>query len=576
VTVSTERGLLGSSAVMAAGTVVSRITGFAKASVIAATIGLASVTADTFNVPNVIPTTLYILVGGGVLNSVLVPVLVRAIKEDADGGEAYSQRLFSVVVVVLGTATAVSVLAAPWIIAAFVNSRYRSPELEPFFDNMVLFARFCLPQIFFYGLYVLVGQMLNARGRFGPMMWAPIVNNVVAITVFASYLLVVGQKGAEPFTDAEILFLGLGSTCGVALQALVLVPVLRRTGFRMRFRADWRRAGLAQPARLGLWTIAFVLVNQVAYLFVVRAATGGSAGAVTGPDASGAGFSVYANAMLIMMVPHSVITVSLGTALLPRLSNHAVDGKLGLVRDRLVSGIRICLAVIVPVAALLAALSAPLVALLFDHGAATGQTGVLALTVTALVPGLIAFTVHYLVLRGFYAIQDTRTPFFVQLWVAGTMIASALLIAAFAPPRATVLLAIGYSVAYVVGATVSIGSLSRRLPGLRRWPLLLHVLRLALPAAFAAGLAYGVATVLDDLVGGLPNWIADLIAVAAGGFLGLLAFIGLAYVVRIAEVREAVALIRSRLRRTRPSMDGQRNGTHGDNYPDLRSTTGEP
>ena len=575
-TVSTDRGLLGSSAVMAAGTIVSRITGFAKASVIAATIGLASVTADTFNVPNVIPTTLYILVGGGVLNSVLVPVLVRSIKEDADGGEAYSQRLFSVVVVVLGAATTVAVLAAPWIVAAFVNSRYRTPALEPFFDNMVSFARFCFPQIFFYGLYVLVGQMLNARGRFGPMMWAPIVNNVVAIAVFASYLLVVGQKGTEPFTDAEILYLGLGSTCGVVLQALVLVPVLRRAGFRMRFRTDWRRAGLAQPARLGLWTIAFVLVNQVAYLFVVRAATGGSAGAFSGPDASGAGFSVYANAMLIMMVPHSVITVSLGTALLPRLSGHAAEDNLGLVRDRLVSGIRICLAVIVPVAALLAVLSVPLVALLFDHGAATGQTGALALTLTALVPGLIAFTVHYLVLRGFYAVQDTRTPFFVQLWVAGTLVVSALLIAGFAPARATVLLAIGYSVAYVVGATVSMGSLARRLHGLRRWPLLLHVFRLAVPAALAAALAYGVATMLDAIVAGVPRWVEDLLAVVAGGSVGLLVFLGIAYMIRIAEVREAVTLIRRRLGSTRPSMDAQRTGAHGDDYPDLRSTPGEP
>jgi putative peptidoglycan lipid II flippase len=576
VTVSADRGLLGSSAVMAAGTIVSRVTGFAKASVIAATLGLASVTADTFNVPNVIPTTLYILVGGGVLNSVLVPVLVRSIKEDTDGGEAYSQRLFSAIVVVLGAATIVSVLAAPWIVAAFVNSRYRSPELEPFFDNMVMFARFCFPQIFFYGLYVLVGQMLNARGRFGPMMWAPIVNNVVAITVFASYLFVVGQKSAEPFTDAEIIFLGLGSTCGVALQALVLIPVLRRAGFRMRFRTDWRRAGLAQPARLGLWTIAFVLVNQVAYLFVVRAATGGSAGAMTRPDSSGAGFSVYANAMLITMVPHSVITVSLATALLPRLSDHAVDGNLGLVRDRLVSGMRICLAVIVPVAALLAALSVPLVALLFDHGAASGQTGVLALTLMALVPGLIAFTVHYLVLRGFYALQDTRTPFFVQLWVSGTMVVSALLIAGFAPPRATVLLAIGYSVAYVVGASVSLRSLSRRLDGLRRLPLLVHILRLAVPAGFAAGLAYAVATLLDDVLDGLPRWLGDLLSVAAGGTAGLLAFVGIAYMIGISEVREAVVLTRRRLGRSRPSMDPHRSGPRGDDYPDFRSTPGEP
>jgi putative peptidoglycan lipid II flippase len=254
--------------------------------------------------------------------------------------------------------------------------------------------------------------------------------------------------------------------------------------------------------------------------------------------------------MLITMVPHSVITVSLATALLPRLSEHAADGKITLVRDRLLSGIRICLAVIVPVAALLAALSVPLVALLFDHGAAAGQTGVLAWTLTALVPGLIAFTVHYLVLRGFYALQDTRTPFFVQLWVSGTMIVSALLIATFAPTRATVLLAVGYSVAYALGASISMGSLGRQLPGLRRWPLLLHILRLALPAAVAAVLAYALATLLDTLFEGLPGWIGNLIAVAAGGTVGLLAFVGLAYLTRIAEVREATALIRRRLRRT--------------------------
>jgi putative peptidoglycan lipid II flippase len=573
VTVSTQGGLLGSSAIMATGTVVSRITGFAKAAVIAATLGLATVTADTFNVPNVIPTTLYILVGGGILNSVLVPVLVRAIKEDADGGEAYSQRLFSVVVVVLGVATVVAVLAAPLIVATFVNSKYRSPELEPFFDNMVLFARFCLPQIFFYGLYVLVGQMLNARGRFGPMMWAPILNNVVVISVFASYLLVVGQKTPEPFTDGEILFLGLGSTCGVAVQALALVPVLRRAGFHIRLRMDWRRAGLGPAARLGLWTIAFVLVNQVAYLFVVKAATGGSAQAVVGSGTSGAGFSVYANAMLITMVPHSVITVSLATALLPRLSSHAAGGDLTLVRDRLVSGIRICLAVIIPVAALLAALSVPLVALLFDHGAATGETGVLAVTLVALLPGLVAFTVHYLVLRGFYALQDTRTPFFVQLSVAGTMVISALLIAAFAPSRATVLLASGYSVAYILGAAVSIGSLGRRLTGLRRWPLVLHIIRLAIPAGFAALLAYGLAALLNDLLAGLPGWLGNLLAVAAGGTVGLTAFVTFAYLVRISEVREAVALVRRRLGRTPPSMDVRDSGV-GDTEP--RPRAGEP
>jgi putative peptidoglycan lipid II flippase len=572
-----RRGLLGSSAVMAAGTVVSRLTGFARAMIIAAAIGLG-VTADTFNVPNVIPNTLYILVGGGVLNSVLVPALVRAIKEDADGGEAYSQRLFSVIVLVLGVASVVCVLAAPWLVRAFVSPEFLTPRLEPFFENMVMFARFCLPQIFFYGLYVLIGQMLNARGRFGPMMWAPIINNVVAIAVFAAFILVMGTNTDRPFTDTEVLLLGLGSTVGVAAQALILLPVLRRTGFRIRLRTDWRHAGLGVAARLGLWTIAFVLVNQVAYLFVVRTATGGAAGALVDASTTGAGYSVYANAMLIMMVPHSVITVSLATALLPQLSDHAADGDLALVRERLTDAIRVCLAVIVPVAALLAALSVPFVRLLFDHGAATDDTGELAATLAALVPGLIAFTVHYMVLRGFYALQDTRTPFFVQLWVSGTVIAVALVIATTGPTRVTVLLAAGFSLAYLVGATVSIGRLGRRIGGMPRWPLVGYVLRLLVPATVGALAAYALTTVLDRPLDGLAGWLGDLVALAAGGTAGLLLYVALGYLMRITAIRDTVTAILRRVRRRPPSMRSGGGSVAGspavDDAPD--STPGEP
>ena len=572
-----RRGLLGSSAVMAAGTVVSRLTGFARAMIIAAAIGLG-VTADTFNVPNVIPNTLYILVGGGVLNSVLVPALVRAIKEDADGGEAYSQRLFSVIVLVLGVASVVCVLAAPWLVRAFVSPEFLTPRLEPFFENMVMFARFCLPQIFFYGLYVLIGQMLNARGRFGPMMWAPIINNVVAIAVFAAFILVMGTNTDRPFTDTEVLLLGLGSTVGVAAQALILLPVLRRTGFRIRLRTDWRHAGLGVAARLGLWTIAFVLVNQVAYLFVVRTATGGAAGALVDASTTGAGYSVYANAMLIMMVPHSVITVSLATALLPQLSDHAADGDLALVRERLTDAIRVCLAVIVPVAALLAALSVPFVRLLFDHGAATDDTGELAATLAALVPGLIAFTVHYMVLRGFYALQDTRTPFFVQVWVSGTVIAVALVIATTGPTRVTVLLAAGFSLAYLVGATVSIGRLGRRIGGMPRWPLVGYVLRLLVPATVGALAAYALTRVLDRPLDGLAGWLGDLVALAAGGTAGLLLYVALGYLMRITAIRDTVTAILRRVRRRPPSMRSGGGSVAGspavDDAPD--STPGEP
>ena len=577
--VTTERGLLGPSVIMAAGTVVSRITGFARAAMVAAALGLATVTADTFIVPTVIPTTLYILVGGGVLNSVLVPAMVRAIKEDADDGQAYSQRLFSLVVTVLGLATAAAVAAAPWIVRAFVDGKYLTTELRPYFDDMVLFARFCLPQIFFYGVFVLVGQMLNARGRFGPMMWAPILNNLVGISVLVAYLIAFGKNDSRPFTASEVLLLGLGSTLGVAVQALSLVPVLRRTGFRMRWRTDWRGTGLGQAIRLGGWTVAFVLVNQVAYLLVVKTATGGSAAAALGdPDASGAGASVYANAMLTMMVPHSVITVSLATALLPRLSDLAVDGNLALVRDRLVSAVRNCLALIVPITALLAAMAAPLAAVLFGYGAAVDDTDELAFTLIALLPGLIAFTTHYMVLRGFYALQDTRTPFFVQLWVSGTMAVAALLIGRAEHAHTTVLLALGYSLAYVVGAMLSIGSLGRRLGGIRRWPLVRHVLWLFVPAGIGGLAAYGLVWLGDDVLDGLPWRFGELVSLAAGSLVGLAIFVGLAYLMRIGEVHEAVGIVRSRLGRRRPSMDSHGSPGRGADAaadPTPRSTPGE-
>lgn len=548
-----QGGLLGSSMIMAAGTIVSRLTGFLRAAVIAAAIGLG-ISADAFNLPNTVPNMIYILVVGGVLNAVLVPALVKSIKQDADGGEAYAQRLFSVVVVVLGIATIIAVAAAPWIMRAIADSGYLEPENRAFFDNMVLFARFCLPQIFFYGVYVLIGQMLNAHSRFGPMMWAPIVNNIVAIAVFGGFIAVAGTKADnEPFTTTEVAVLGLGSTLGVALQALILLPVLIRTGFTLRFRTDWRGHGLASVGRLGLWTLALVIANQVAYVIVIRTASAGSA-------AGEAGATVYINAMLIMMVPHAIITVSLATALLPKLADHASDGDLRLVADRLGSAMRVCMAVMVPIAALLATMAVPLAALIFGYGAASGESRAVAVTFAALMPGLVAFTVHYLTLRGFYALQDTRTPFLVQVWIAAAMIVNAVLVAQFAPTsQITVWLAAGFSASYVLGSVVSVSVLRSRLEGPSPAALLRQIGHVLIPALLAASASFGVVRWLDDL--GLPDWLDNLVVLAAAGTIGLTLYVVASYILRVAAVREAIGLIRSRIGRRRsgngPTMEGR-------------------
>ena len=168
--------------VMAVGTVISRLTGFLRAAVIAATLGLA-LTADMFAVADALPAAMYTIVAGGILNAVLVPQLVRAMKNDADGGVAYAQRLSSAVLLVLAVATTLLILAAPWVIRLYTGTEFATPALAEQREATVLLARFTLAQVFFYGLYALLGQMLNARGRFGPMMFAPILNNLVAIAV---------------------------------------------------------------------------------------------------------------------------------------------------------------------------------------------------------------------------------------------------------------------------------------------------------------------------------------------------------------------------------------------------------
>ncbi|RLV48101.1 murein biosynthesis integral membrane protein MurJ, partial [Nocardioides mangrovicus] len=177
-----SRSVLGSSAVMAAGTVVSRITGFARGSLLAAALGV-QLHADVFTIANTVPNMLYILLAGGVFNAVLVPQLVRAMRQDPDGGEAYTSRVITLAALFLAGVTAVLVIGAPWLMRLFLDSAYNAHELAAQRESVVAFARYCLPQVFFYGMFVLVGQVLNARHRFGPMMWAPIANNLVSIVV---------------------------------------------------------------------------------------------------------------------------------------------------------------------------------------------------------------------------------------------------------------------------------------------------------------------------------------------------------------------------------------------------------
>jgi len=367
---ASEAGLLRSSAAMAAGTIVSRVTGFLRSTVLAAVIG-TRVVNDVFTLANTIPNIIYILLAGGVLNSVLVPFVVRAMRTQPDGGVAYAQRLLTLTVTGLAVITVVATLAAPGIIAVYAPANYDTTDVA----RAVTLAYWCLPQIFFYGLFTVTGQLLNARGRFGPMMWAPVLNNLVAIattlglTVLSANTLDRLHPGS--LRPVDMMLLGGGATLGVAAQAAVLLPLLRRAGLPWRARFDWRGSGLGAAGRAAVWTVLFVLVNQIAYLVTVRVVTAAGKTAATTGLGYGAGTAAYSNSFLILVLPHSVVTVSLVTALLPALADLATAGRLTDLRDRVTTTLRMVVVVLVPASVALLVLGPAIATVAFGYGRTT-------------------------------------------------------------------------------------------------------------------------------------------------------------------------------------------------------------
>ncbi|MFF1543029.1 murein biosynthesis integral membrane protein MurJ [Streptomyces sp. NPDC058291] len=538
-------GLLKSSAVMAAGTMVSRLTGFVRSALIVSALGVGLL-GDTFQVAYQLPTMIYILTVGGGLNSVFVPQLVRAMKEDEDGGEAYANRLLTLVMVALGVLTVGAIVAAPVLIRLLSDSVASDPAAN---QVGITFVRYFLPSIFFMGVHVVMGQVLNARGKFGAMMWTPVLNNIVIIVTLGMFIWVYGtaaDSGMKVTTippEGERL-LGIGVLLGLVVQALAMIPYLRETGFRLRLRFDWKGHGLGKAATLAKWTVLFVLANQAGALVVTQLST--SAGKDSPVD--GTGFAAYANAQLIWGLPQAIITVSLMAALLPRISRSAAEGDGGAVRDDISQGLRTTAVAIVPIAFGFLALGIPMCTLIFGSSGTSEATN-MGFMLMAFGLGLIPYSVQYVVLRAFYAYEDTRTPFYNTVIVAAVN-ASASAVCYFVLPArwAVVGMAASYGLAYAIGVGVAWNRLRKRLDGDLDGS---HVLRTyarlciaSVPAALISGAAcYGIGHSLGQGV------IGSFAALLAGGALLLGVFFVAARRMRIEELNSLVGMVRGRLGR---------------------------
>jgi putative peptidoglycan lipid II flippase len=537
--------LLKSSAVMAAGTLVSRLTGFVRSLVITAALG-AALLGDTYTVAYTLPTMIYILTVGGGLNSVFVPQLVRAMKNDDDGGEAYANRLLTLVMVALGAIVAIAVFAAPLLIQLMSDTIASNAAAD---SVAVTFARYCLPTIFFMGVHVVMGQILNARGKFGAMMWTPVLNNIVMITTFGLFIWVYGtsaesQMGVQTIPPEGVRLLGIGTLLGLVVQALAMIPYLRETGFRFRPRFDWKGHGLGKTVKLAKWTVLFVLANQAGVLVVTQLAT--AAGEASGRD--GAGFIAYTNAQLIWGMPQAIITVSVMAALLPRISRAAHDDDPGAVRDDISQGLRNSAVAIVPVAFAFLALGVPMSSLLFASSGQEAARG-MGFILMAFGLGLIPYSVQYVVLRGFYAYEDTRTPFYNTVIVAAVNAAASAACYVVLPARwAVVGMAASYGLAYAVGVGIAWRRLKNRLGGdLDGAHVMRTYARLCLASVPAAAAAGAVAFVIVKGLGG--GALGSLAALAGGGIVLLGVFFVAAKRMRIEELNAMVGMVRGRLGR---------------------------
>jgi len=526
------------SAIMALGSMVSRVTGFLRTAALGAALGAAAV-SDDYNLANTLPAMVYELLLGGVLAGVIVPLLMRARTTDADRGEAYAQRLLTAAAVFLGAATALAVAAAPLLTRIMTNARTPAADRH----LITVLGYLLLPEIYFYGIAALLAAILNTRGHFAAPMWAPILNNIVVITTAAVFLLLPGSPiAAESVPTAKILVLGIGTTLGIVVQAAGLFPALRKVGFRWRWRWDFRALRLGELARVSVWMLAYVIVSQLGLVVVLKIAK-------LAGDKAGPGPAIFNNAFLIFMMAHGIVAVSIITALMPRMSRAAAEHRYPDVAAQLSLGIRLSAVILVPATAAYLVLGRALGVTLFEWKHYTHPQAVATGWVIAVAGlGLVPFAIGQLQIFAFYALPDTKTPALVNIPVVLLRVVADVLFWLVLPTAwvAAGLMA-GNAISFVGSLLLGFALLRRRIGLLGMSRVAATLARLGLAAAVAAVPTWLVVYLLDRALG--DDKLGNAVQLVVGGVVLLAAYVGMAFALRVREVSELFGMVRGRLGR---------------------------
>lgn len=451
-----NQDLFRQSTVMALGTVLSRIAGFIRSVLTVAVLGTALL-ADSFNVANTMPNIIYNLMVGGALTAIFVPQLVKS-KSDQDGGLDFASRLVTTISFILGAIVVLGVVFAPALVKIYAPE-FSQPGFEHIYDLTLTLMRICLPQIFFLGLFTMLGQVANSRGSFAPMMWAPIANNLVGIALLGYFIAMVPKFTAETITPTQVSLLGWGTTAGVIVQALLVIPAVKQTGFHLRIRFGLH--GLGKSFSLAGWTLVYVLISQLGYLVTVSVATSAAVRSAKAGITTGVGITPFQNSYYVMMLPYGIVTISLITALLPHISELAIKKDRDGVRAELIRAIRMVGVITVP-AGMAFFLLGPLMTSTIFVGIKHEDGMYMGYVLSALGVGLVTFSINLILLRGFNAFEDTKTqvPSIILINVVSVGL-SYIFLNTLDPKWVTVGLGAAFSISYVIGLPYTLHLLKR-------------------------------------------------------------------------------------------------------------------
>ncbi|WP_082096007.1 murein biosynthesis integral membrane protein MurJ [Demequina flava] len=539
--------------VMAAGTGTSRALGLVRNALLVGALGATTVAANAYDIANRLPNVMFAILAAGVLNAVLVPQLVKAFGRP--GGKRTVDRILTIGgVLSLGVTLVATLTAQVWVML------YTSDWPPEMVALATAFSFWCIPQLFFYCLYTLLGEVLNSREQYGPFMWAPAVNNVVAISGLLIYLGVYGSAvvpespaadlaSISDWTPERIALLAGFATLGVATQALVLIYPMIKGGYRWRWQWRGPKGELAVVGTIAKWALLAVLVEQVAVTIVTRVASEAGIAAVEAGTGPVAGNAAYFYALSLYLVPHSLITVSLITAMYTGMARHAANGNFRALRSGTSRALRLT-GIFTIFATVAMVVVAPLLVRIALPSATSQEVTSIAEVMTAMLFGLVPLGATVLIKRLYFALEDARSIFIMHIPMAVVWVATAYAFQALTDPRWwTVGVGLGMALSNWTGVLLRAGGLRTRLGGGGGATVLRTHVRALVAALVAGAIGWGLLrfTPSADTLSGWSGVITAGVLVVVSGLVMLLVYAGMLKAMRVAELDEAVTPILRRL-----------------------------